>query len=1200
MTAKYALLNQGEDNEMEVFGYKTVRWQQVLCIIGYIFSLGFLRVLFYWKPQLDVWCQCIPCSFSQADVILLRTTDDHREFSKKKVIEISPRTQGSKSDHQTITKKNSIIDKSLMKPMGKIRYIEAQKIRYVWNTVEGKFQKIGILEEDLSCSDIHSKFGSGLTAEEQEIRQQVCGLNSIEVEIKPIWIILIKEIFNPFYVFQVYSLSIWMWCAYVEYSCVILAMSILSIIATVYNLRVQSVKLHKMSISYNSIMVTVLRKNGELKEVESQTLVPGDVIILYISENKHFLPCDAILINGACTVNEGMLTGESTPVSKVPLPRIESSMPWKMQCGEDYKRHVLFCGTEVIQIKAYGQDLVKAVVIQTGFNTTKGDLVRAILYNKPMNVKLHREAMRFLLVLVFISLLGVAYSAAVFKKNGASVHEIVMMSLLILTLAVNATLPASLTLGLLYGQTRLKKLGIFCISPQRIILAGQLNLVCFDKTGTLTEDSLDLHGVLPSNGTSFQDIHLFSSAKTMPWSPLLGAMASCHSLIMEDGKMQGDPLDLKMFEGTGWEFESHAAQGTKDGESNSYTMVKPGPSAGEVPVEGIAVLHQLPFSSSLQRMSVITQILGERDFTVFMKGAPEMVIRFCKPETVPHNISKKLDYYTTQGFRVIGLAYRLLQKEGIPAIEDLKWDIIETDLIFLGLLILENRLKPETITVLQELSTAKIRNVMVTGDNLQTALNIGKHCGMIPKSSKIIIIEASEPQNDVPASITWKTITENQENEHKETSFHTVINAGWKPNTSQPEEFHFAIDGKSFQILRQHFYNIVPKVLLNGTIFARMTPKLKSSLVEEFRKLEYHVGMCGDGANDCGALKMANVGVSLSELEASVASPFTSKIPNIQCVPMLIKEGRNTLVSSFSMFKFLSVLTTVGLLSMVFLFWKQTFLSNAQYLMQDCAIVIPVCLTASLNGPAPKLAPHRPPGQLLSPSLLLSVFLHFLLSLGLQTTAYVLLQAQPWYNESDVFSACLPLNHSTENITARVPTITETYLATTTWIVTGMNIITIEFVFAKGSPFRQRLHTNYLFIIIIILQVAIFLFFLFAGFEQIYTTFEVVCIPFYWRVYILVMVLVHFVLSYAIEEGILENRKLWLLIKKLCNYQSKSQYRKLQRGLKMDTEWPPQNRTDYAIKSASVVDSKILVFKNASYQPPTENSGEFLGPQKIM
>ena len=57
--------------------------------------------------------------------------------------------------------------------------------------------------------------------------------------------------------------------------------------------------------------------------------------------------------------------------------------------------------------------------------------------------------------------------------------------------------------------------------------------------------------------------------------------------------------------------------------------------------------------------------------------------------------------------------------------------------------------------------------------------------------------------------------------------------------------------------------------------------------------------MCGDGANDCGALKAAHVGISLSEAEASIAAPFTSQIPDISCVLNLIREGRCALVTSF-------------------------------------------------------------------------------------------------------------------------------------------------------------------------------------------------------------------------------------------------------------------------------------------------------------
>lgn len=131
------------------------------------------------------------------------------------------------------------------------------------------------------------------------------------------------------------------------------------------------------------------------------------------------------------------------------------------------------------------------------------------------------------------------------------------------------------------------------------------------------------------------------------------------------------------------------------------------------------------------------------------------------------------------------------------------------------------------------------------------------------------------------------------------------------PENGRDGSYHFALSGKSFHVISQYFSSLLPKILINGTIFARMSPGQKSSLVEEFQKLDYFVGMCGDGANDCGALKMAHVGISLSEQEASVASPFTSKTPNIECVPHLIKEGRAALVTSFCMFKYMALYSMI-------------------------------------------------------------------------------------------------------------------------------------------------------------------------------------------------------------------------------------------------------------------------------------------------
>ena len=82
-------------------------------------------------------------------------------------------------------------------------------------------------------------------------------------------------------------------------------------------------------------------------------------------------------------------------------------------------------------------------------------------------------------------------------------------------------------------------------------------------------------------------------------------------------------------------------------------------------------------------------------------------------------------------------------------------------------------------------------------------------------------------------------------------------------------------------------------MLVRGQVFARMSPDEKHELVEKLQSIDYSCGFCGDGANDCGALKAADVGISLSEAEASVAAPFTSRVFDISCVPEVIRYSSN-------------------------------------------------------------------------------------------------------------------------------------------------------------------------------------------------------------------------------------------------------------------------------------------------------------------
>ncbi|XP_074153935.1 putative cation-transporting ATPase 13A5 isoform X2 [Sminthopsis crassicaudata] len=1147
--AHWALLNPGEDNELEVFGYQTQALRRVLCLLGSILSLGLLSLLFYWRPQWNVWAHCVPCPLQEADVVLLRTTDEFQKYTRKKVIclylSVLKNPINPKSGAMIVADRHSVINRAVLKPELKVRCIQVQKIRYIWDNVEERFQKVGLLEDSNSCSDIHHTFGSGLRKEEQEIRRFICGPNAIEVEIQPIWKLLIKQVLNPFYVFQAFTLTLWLSQGYIEYSVAIIILTVISIVLSVYDLRQQSVNLHNLVEDHNKIQATIHTKEEGLQELESRLLVPGDILVL---PGKFSLPCDAVLIDGSCIVNEGMLTGESIPVTKTPLPQVESTLPWKSHSLEDYRRHVLFCGTEVIQTKPAGPGPVRAVVLQTGFNTAKGDLVRSILYPRPLNFKLYNDAFKFIVFLAFLGVLAFFYAFGVYMYHGTSARDTVTMSLLLLTVSVPPVLPAALTTGIFYAQKRLKRKKIFCISPQRINMCGQINLVCFDKTGTLTEDGLDLWGAVPVMGSCFQKVHSFTSGSALPWGPLCGAMASCHSLIVLDGTIQGDPLDVKMFEGTSWVIEDSSVDPSDSGIPASSIIIKPGPGASQTPAKAIAILHQFPFSSGLQRMSVITQEIGKDHFDAYMKGAPEMVASFCRPETVPPNFKKELKLYTMQGFRVIALAHKPLKSGGHLEMGTYPREEVESELTFLGLLIMENRLKKETKPVLRELSSARIRTVMITGDNLQTAITVAKNSEMIPQGNKVILIEANEPEGHSPASVTWQLL-ENKEEGHKDKEICLHIQDPSLAEAGRGDDYHFAMTGKSYQVITQHFSNLLPKILVNGAIFARMSPGQKSSLVEEFQKLNYYVAMCGDGANDCGALKMAHAGISLSDQEASVASPFTSKIANIECVPHLIREGRAALVSSFGVFKYLTMYGIIQLIGTSLLYWQLQLFGNYQYLMQDVGITLMVCLTMSSTHAYPKLAPYRPAGQLISPPLLLSVFLNTCFSGIAQFWAFLFVKQQPWYCEAHRYSGCYmanrsdPFSNATGNSNLMMgngtltPNSVLSFESTSMWPITTFNCIIVAFIFSRGKPFRKPIYTNYFFSFLLISALGVTLFIMFADIPVIYS---------------------------GMEDAILQNHDFWLLIKKKWGVHSKSQYRKWQRKLAQDPSWPPTNRSDYS------------------------------------
>ncbi|XP_058265478.1 cation-transporting ATPase 13A2 isoform X2 [Hemibagrus wyckioides] len=1124
---------------MDVQGYRRVRWKVWLCHIGALFSLGTLLLLFRWRPRLSVLARCSSCPISMADILLLRDSSGQQiaiEVQTEETEEGSLGLAGGELDE------NECRDNIQLHKEEKtlLRYYVFEGMRYVWLPKKGAFCRVSILNEGWTCADLHHR-QQGLSQMDQISRRQIFGDNIIDVPVKSYLQLLFEEVLNPFYIFQVFSIVLWMLDKYYYYAVCIFVISFISIAVSLYEIRKQSTTLRSMAQLI--VNVTVRRATGEEQCVSSVELVPGDCVVIP-AEGLH-LPCDAALLAGECMVNESMLTGESVPVMKTPLPVSDVTYS-----PESQRRHTLFCGTHIIQAKGgcpSGKGAI-AVVTQTGFFTAKGDLISSILYPQPVNFRFYADAMKFLLFLGVVALIGTIYSIVILWRSNTTWAQLVIRSLDIVTIVVPPALPAALTTGTIYAQQRLKKNGVFCISPPRINVCGKISLFCFDKTGTLTEEGLDVWGVKEAsrNGAGFHE--LVADPYLLSPGPMLWALASCHSVALLGDQPIGDPLELKMIESTGWKLEeptNETATNVEFGGHRILAMMRP-PTLGPegIPAsQPVAIVRRFPFSSSLQRMSVVTVGSGGGSAYSFLKGAPEMVASHCVNESVPSQFTNTLREFASEGFRVLALAYKELDAQtDLSSIERVE---VEADLQFLGLLVMKNQVKPESAGVINILRQALIRPVMVTGDNILTALNVARTCGMTSSHEQIIFVHASPPTANSRALLRFHqgdgapAVVSTQETMD-------ILEQGLYQNSIK---YHLAINGKSFAALCDYFPEQLPKVLMKGTVYARMSPDQKTQLVKALQKLHYRVGMCGDGANDCGALRAADVGVSLSEAEASVASPFTSKSDNISCVPLLIREGRCSLVTSFSLFKYMALYSLIQFASVLILYTVKTNLGDLQFLFFDLAVVTVLAIVMGRGGPSDKLQPQRPPASLLALPVLLALLLHTVMLILGQVAALLITKSQEWY---------IPLN-STVAGAENLPNMEDASV----FALSGFQYIIMCIVVTKGYPYKKPLYKNvvFLFVLLILFAAMISLVLVpntfFHNLLQLYNINDM-----NYNLLLVALAALNFFICYLLEvftDAFVPNCLRTLRGKR----ESKKQYKRLDAQLAKTPSWPPLDQPLY-------------------------------------
>uniref|UniRef100_A0A1B6E5I1 Cation-transporting P-type ATPase C-terminal domain-containing protein n=2 Tax=Clastoptera arizonana TaxID=38151 RepID=A0A1B6E5I1_9HEMI len=507
-------------------------------------------------------------------------------------------------------------------------------------------------------------------------------------------------------------------------------------------------------------------------------------------------------------------------------------------------------------------------------------------------------------------------------------------------------------------------------------------------------------------------------------------------------------------------------------------------------------------------MSVIARLLGARSFTVFCKGAPEKIISFCSPNSVPLNITSVLGSYTSNGFRVIALAYKTLpRKFNYKQTQRASREEVEKDLEFLGLLLMQNTLKPESAPVIKELKMAGIKCAMVTGDNLLTAVSVSRDCGLLNTKVPIAVVnvDLSYPS---PRILLQKMSTIPGTVDMRDSSIPLVI------------------DGHNWSLLQKHFPNVVPKIACRILIFARMSSDHKREVVEAFQSADYIVSMVGDGANDCSALKSANVGISLSQAEASIAAPFTSREPNIICVLELIKEGRSALVTSFSLFKYMACYSIVQFLSVLLLYQRGVELSNMEFLYVDLVITTSLAVVMGRVGPAEHLNKHRPLTSLVAVANVVPLIMHIIAVAFFQKLCLFMLSTMDWYIPVD------PNQNGGSTV--------QSYENTALFMTSCFQYFILASVFNKGKPHRQPLHKHWMFVGLVTLLCLFSVFLTIHPSDWLAEEFELMPakpVDVTFRLLLLILPILHLITAIFIENCVPNSRLLKWIVQKITRKQ---------------------------------------------------------------
>jgi cation-transporting ATPase 13A1 len=670
---------------------------------------------------------------------------------------------------------------------------------------------------------------NGIDSSEVARRQSMYGLNMVDIPVPPFYKLYLEQLLSPIPIFQLFCSALWMMDEYWKYT--------LFTLLTIFGFEVSTTVQRKKSLETlrsmsGKVIVPVLAKrNSSFVQITSEQLVPGDRIKLF--PNTTVVPCDCLLVGGSAVVNEASLTGESVPQMKDAVDDSDDDRILDI-AGRD-KVHCVFAGTTLIRSDSNQLELV---VVRTGSQSSQGELLRMVEFSQQQVSSDKKDTMWLLLLLLVFAIAAASY--VVYERVSGTgsenltkmkTHKLVLRVIMIITSVVPPELPLQMSLAVNTALMALHKIGIFCTEPFRVPMAGSVTHCFFDKTGTLTSDKLECHGLSTRDNPMTQTV-----------------VAGCHSLIDVDGKLLGDPVEQTALEFIGWRyFASENRAVSPDGKRE------------------VKIIHRFHFSSQLQRMSCVVSDEKGKSWAV-VKGSPEVIFERLvnRDKSRIEDLNRQYEDLAHTGKRVLALGYKSLKSSSHIHREE-----AECDLEFAGFASFGCETRADTLTVINALSqSAELPCIMVTGDALLTAVHVARDTGIIIQGQKILRLEKDS------ANFVWREISTDSQRR--------LI--PFVPGTTAKlsREFGLVVSGSDLPPAPTENAESISSIWADAVpyirVFARMSPSQKEQVIGLIRSRGGHPLMCGDGGNDVGALKQADVGVALL---AGFGSANTATTPTV-------------------------------------------------------------------------------------------------------------------------------------------------------------------------------------------------------------------------------------------------------------------------------------------------------------------------------